>query len=404
MAVVKACKGGRSLGSAIRYAAKENITLGKDCSDDPLKVLEEMRATKEIWDQMDGRQYKHYVIAFAPGEASVEQALTIADKFMDKNFPGHESFAGVHTDKNHLHIHIIANSVNFENGKKIHLDDNDLERFKSISDQLCTEQGLSVIDRSKPRAEGQERFYNMSEYQLNKKGESHASKMKESIIAALGQSRGQGIEAFKENLKNQGISIDLDRSKNDISFRNENIPPIQTPNGRKNNKKKSTRASTLAEKTGDEMFTRENIVDIVINGKEFPALRQFEINKKLTNIVKERTEQGKPPNPVESKYITYTRKGLDDKQSAIVMLKKDKIDKNLVGRAIASYSPSPSCPSRSDEAKTWAGSIVSAALKADRTAVGVALKLGSDDDDLSCLDGEALQEAIKAKGNGVGIA
>ncbi len=244
MAVVKVCRGGRTLGQAIRYAAKENITQGKDCPDDPEKALEQMKITKQIWEQTDGRQYKHYVIAFLPGEATIEQAETISDKWVKENFPTNETFSGVHTDKDHLHVHIVVNSVDFLDGHKIQLDKDDLERFKEVSDKLCLEEGLSVIDRSISPKEKEIRTYDMNKYQAMAQGKSWEIVIADKVDAALQQCEGKGYRAFKENLNAQGINCEFRGSKH-ITF-----------SDKKGNK---VRGATLAKSFSENQFTRESI-------------------------------------------------------------------------------------------------------------------------------------------------
>ncbi len=46
----------------------------------------------------------------------------------------------------HLHNHIIVNSISFESGKKLHQDKKSLENIRIVSDKICSEYGLSVIN------------------------------------------------------------------------------------------------------------------------------------------------------------------------------------------------------------------------------------------------------------------
>lgn len=73
MAVIKAVKKpGKSAGRAIDYAAKDKdrggVASGINCADDPKEAAQDFQITKETWDQTDGRQYKHYVQGFSPGD------------------------------------------------------------------------------------------------------------------------------------------------------------------------------------------------------------------------------------------------------------------------------------------------------------------------------------------------
>jgi hypothetical protein len=81
MAVIKVTNSKATLGKAINYITKEEKTKdrlisGRNCN--PSTALEEMKATKDQFDKLDGRQYYHYVQSFAKtDEVSHEKAHEI---------------------------------------------------------------------------------------------------------------------------------------------------------------------------------------------------------------------------------------------------------------------------------------------------------------------------------------
>lgn len=221
MAVVKAAKGGKTLSQAINYAARDGTVRGKDCPDDPQQARSQMQITKELWDKTEGRQYKHYIQSFDQGEVTKEQANEIGFKWAEKNFPDYEVVVGTHADKEHIHNHFIVNSVNFEDGKKIHLDKEDLERFKTVSDDLCKEYGLSIIDRTKEPARGEIRAYNMEKYKTLEraaKGEikSHVLDTATALDKALETAANK--KEFIQQMEGQGYKVDWEDSKKNITF------------------------------------------------------------------------------------------------------------------------------------------------------------------------------------------
>lgn len=153
MAVIKAVHSKASIGNAIKYVTKEEKTenkliTGKDC--DPFHAIEDMNATKELWGKKGGRQYDHYVQSFHENEkVTPEQAHEIACKWAEKEFKGHECLISTHVDKGHIHSHFIVNTVNFENGKKLHTSADWLEKAKAHSDELCREYGLTITEKGK---------------------------------------------------------------------------------------------------------------------------------------------------------------------------------------------------------------------------------------------------------------
>lgn len=170
-----------NLKSAVRYADKDrraenNFSLcrGVNCSDFAVIALEQMRETKRIYGKEGGRECKHYVLSFAPGEITQDAAIEYAEKLAYRCFGDRfQAFVGLHTrsESRVLHAHIIVNSVSHLDGYKIQLHKRDLEYFKDINDELAREYGLQVIDRS-PEAvakRGLPQLYSMASYQLHKK-------------------------------------------------------------------------------------------------------------------------------------------------------------------------------------------------------------------------------------------
>lgn len=134
---------------AIRYILNGDKTQGEiltarlNC--DPGYEYRQMKETKEYFDKTDGRQCYHIIISYKPGEVTPELALQIAEEFARENLSDYEVVMAVHTDKRHIHSHIVFNSVSLK-GKKYHLGRGDYYRkIRAVSDRLCQKHGLSVI-------------------------------------------------------------------------------------------------------------------------------------------------------------------------------------------------------------------------------------------------------------------
>lgn len=84
-------------------------------------AFKEIMFNKRAFDKVDGRQYKHYAISYPPGFNDLETIEKIATRFVEENFlkRGFKCYISIHTDKDHYHTHIIADSVNFLNGYKL---------------------------------------------------------------------------------------------------------------------------------------------------------------------------------------------------------------------------------------------------------------------------------------------
>ena len=113
------------------------------------KELEQMLITKNIHHKSTGRQYAHFIQSFDVDDPVTPQmAFEIGQEFLKRNekFNDFQVVFGVHTNEKHMHIHYVINSVSTEKGEKWQCSPKDLEHMRSISDELCKEHGLSVIE------------------------------------------------------------------------------------------------------------------------------------------------------------------------------------------------------------------------------------------------------------------
>lgn len=94
---------------------------GVGLNDNIDTAFKEIMFNKRVFDKIDGRQYKHYAISYPPGFSDLETIEKIATRFVEENFlkKGFKCYVAIHTDKDHYHTHIIADSVNFLNGYKL---------------------------------------------------------------------------------------------------------------------------------------------------------------------------------------------------------------------------------------------------------------------------------------------
>ena len=121
-----------------------NLTGGINCLPD--SAYEQMKATKQMFGKAGGRQGYHFVISLKPGEGTPEIMYDIAMRFTEEAFGGeYETVVAVHTDRNHLHAHIIINSVNMVTGYKFQYHEGDWKyKFQPITNKLCEEYGLHI--------------------------------------------------------------------------------------------------------------------------------------------------------------------------------------------------------------------------------------------------------------------
>lgn len=121
-----------------------NLTGGINCLLD--SAYGQMKATKQMFGKAGGRQGYHFVISLKPDEGTPEIMYDIAMRFAEEAFGGeYETVVAVHTDRNHLHAHIIINSVNMVTGYKFQYHEGDWKyKFQPITNKLCDEYGLHI--------------------------------------------------------------------------------------------------------------------------------------------------------------------------------------------------------------------------------------------------------------------
>ena len=85
---------------------------------------------KKMWDKDSGRMYAHNIISWHKDEQiTPEQALEFGKEFAENWFSGFQTLVAVHKDKDHIHCHLVTNSVSYEDGRKLHNTKKDLERM-----------------------------------------------------------------------------------------------------------------------------------------------------------------------------------------------------------------------------------------------------------------------------------
>lgn len=153
MAVTKILARKGRLDVGIRYVLNgdktEDQILTAHLNCDPGQECRQMLDTKRAYGKEDGVMYYHIIQSFKPGEVTPEQALEIATEFAKEHLPGYETVIGVHVDREHIHAHLVFNSVNADTGEKYHSNARSYyQQIRATSDRLCREHGLSVIMES----------------------------------------------------------------------------------------------------------------------------------------------------------------------------------------------------------------------------------------------------------------
>ena len=142
---------GKHLKTAISYiAAPEKTGGGRYVSGvgcQPAFAYEQMRETKELFSKTDKRQAYHIIISFEEGEITAERAFEFLGRFVKEYLQDeYEAVYAVHDNTEHVHGHIIFNSVSRITGLKYRYKKGDWARYmQPVTNRLCEEYGLSTI-------------------------------------------------------------------------------------------------------------------------------------------------------------------------------------------------------------------------------------------------------------------
>mgnify|MGYP003190606194 CR=1 FL=1 len=152
---------GQELSDVIRYAVNSRKTQKADNEDctvvhrfvsglncSPSTARDEMLAVKKRFGKENGTVAYHGYQSFAPGEATPEMAHEIGMKLAARLWGDrYQVIVATHLDKeNHLHNHFVLNTVSFVDGIKYHRTKKDYHDMQTVSDELCREYSLSVIE------------------------------------------------------------------------------------------------------------------------------------------------------------------------------------------------------------------------------------------------------------------
>ena len=100
-------------------------------------AYKQMLLVKQDHLQDSGRQYIYIIQSFSINdELSGEIAHEIGQKLL-QNFDGFQGVVATHTDRQHIHNHLILNSVNWMTGLKWQQSKRDLQELKNLSDRFC---------------------------------------------------------------------------------------------------------------------------------------------------------------------------------------------------------------------------------------------------------------------------
>jgi hypothetical protein len=204
----------KSASRAINYAEKRAVEKnGLNCDVDYAKSA--FKQTRALYGKENGVQAHTIIQSFKPGEVTPAQCNQLGLELAERVAPNHQVAVYTHTDKDHIHNHIVINSINLETGKKYQSNKQQRELVKLQNDEICRKNGLSVPERDTAKLR-----YTQAESALLDKGKtSWKDELRENIEQA--KAHTSNFKDFSEHLEQKGISFKV-RGKN-VSYKPENV-------------------------------------------------------------------------------------------------------------------------------------------------------------------------------------
>lgn len=191
---------------------------------------------KKLWNKDVGRMYAHNIISWHKKEnISLEQAFEFGKSFAEKWFKGFQTLISIHRDREHVHVHLVTNTVCYEDGHKLHNTRKDLELMKELTNQMCQEQGLTVAQKGKDffgekLAEGHVTAWSKDKYHLmlNRADESYVARCGAAVYKAIKESCSK--DEFVTHLKKHGWHVIWKESRKNITFVNDEGKRVRDTN------------------------------------------------------------------------------------------------------------------------------------------------------------------------------
>lgn len=210
-----------SMRNVLAYVSKAEKTELEDkkyvtalnCSADT--AYEEFNATKNLYHKNSGRLYYHLVQSFPSGyEIAPELAHKIAVEFAEKSFRKYECVVATHIDREHIHSHIVFNSVSFEDGRKYHSDKQSVEQLMELSDEICRKYGVQTLEKQK--REQKKDVLSDREYRSAVKGESWKFQLMSTITEVMKKAKSKKQFCFL--MKQLGYGVRWEDNRKYITY------------------------------------------------------------------------------------------------------------------------------------------------------------------------------------------
>lgn len=185
-------------------------------------AFDEMMTTKRRFQKIGGRMFYQFVQSFSPAEdVTPEEVHAIGLELAQRLFSEYEVVVATHVDADHLHNHLIVNSVSWKDGRKLHQNAADLQHQRQVSDAICAAHGLTVLEP--PRKHVQDKKMRPGEYRSAVRGESWKFQLMNTIDLCMRRAKTRA--EFVQELEQRGYRVRWEPFRQYITY--------TTPKGKK---------------------------------------------------------------------------------------------------------------------------------------------------------------------------
>ena len=217
-----------AMKNALDYIKRRDKTLWGDCqlvtgwNCVAQSAYDEMMTSKRRHGKTDERMFYQFVQSFSPEEhVTPEEVHAVGLELAQKLFPDFEVVVATHVDTDHLHSHLIVNSVSCITGRKLHQNAAVLQRQLQISDEICAAHGLTVLEP--PQKYTQEKKMRPGEYRSAIRGESWKFRLINTIDLCMRTARTRA--EFLQEMERRGYWVQWEDKRKSITY--------TTPKGKK---------------------------------------------------------------------------------------------------------------------------------------------------------------------------
>lgn len=227
---------------------------GQSCT--PQLACREFAATREMHHKKSPVWFYHYTQSFSPEEhVSPELAHRIAMEFAEKAWPENEVLTATHVDRDHIHSHFVVNAVCYESGRMLRQPPDTLIKLRKISDEVCRNNGLSVLEDPSEHGSG----IGTREYRSAVKGESWKFQVINAVDFCMACSLTK--DEFVRNMERLGYCVRWESGRKNITYTH--------PGGKKVRDEKLHEEKYLKVRMEDEFRIRAEIISRGTTPPEF---------------------------------------------------------------------------------------------------------------------------------------